>query len=107
MVYRQCHGRLKTGKLLNERLVEVKMSKTKFAALFPFFLHFAQAGKAAKGEDGLMGITFNAQRDYVKMKVYAAFCAGIAPRKIAKEFGISRQRVHDIIRIMREELAES
>jgi hypothetical protein len=31
--------------------------------------------------------------------IYQQFMGGVAPRKIAKEFNISRQRVHDIVKI--------
>lgn len=36
--------------------------------------------------------------------VYRMFMSGHAPRKIAREFNISRQRVHDIVKIYRRQV---
>jgi DNA invertase Pin-like site-specific DNA recombinase len=38
--------------------------------------------------------------------VYRQFMGGVAPRKIAREFNISRQRVHDIVKIYSQFLRE-
>ena len=38
--------------------------------------------------------------------VHRQFMSGIASRKIAREFNISRQRVHDIVKIYSQSLKE-
>ena len=41
--------------------------------------------------------------NYWYLLIYKQFMGGVAPRKIAKEFNISRQRVHDIVKIYRRQ----
>jgi len=70
------------------------------------FAALSLAASQTLNSGDLMRLNYDLEYNPEYRLVYRQFMGGVAPRKIAKEFNISRQRVHDIVKIYSQFLKE-